>query len=154
MFPELPILIISKPNYAIVFKMKKFLIILFLAVFLGGWLFFYKIHRTPSAIEYTDITSTQLKTMLQNKDFYFINVHTPYQGEIEKTDAFIPYDQIDKNPNKLPEDKNAKIVLYCKSGRMSAIAAKRLIELGYTSVYNHILGMHDWQSKGYYLITN
>ena len=65
--------------------MKKFLIILSLAVFLGGWLYFYKIHRTPSAIEYTDITSTQLKTMLQKKDFYFINVHTPYEGEIEKT---------------------------------------------------------------------
>jgi len=85
-------------------RMKKFLIILSLAVFLGGWLYFYKIHRTPSAIEYTDITSTQLKTMLQKKDFYFINVHTPYEGEIEKTDAFIPYDRIDENLNKFPKD--------------------------------------------------
>jgi len=152
--PELPILKISKPNFAIVFKMKKFLIILFLAVFLGSWLYFYKIHQTPSAFEYTDITSDQLKTMLQNKDFYFVNVHTPYEGEIEKTDAFIPYDRIDENLNKFPKDKNAKIILYCKSGRMSAIAAKRLTELGYTNVYNHILGMHDWQSKGFSLKKN
>ena len=75
---------------------------------------------------YTDIDSIRLKAMLSNKDFYFINVHTPYQGEIEKTDAFIPYDQIDKNLNKLPKDKNAKIVLYCQSGRMSAIAERTM----------------------------
>lgn len=134
--------------------MAKYIYLLLFIVFLGGWLYFYKIHRIPTEIKYTDITSDQLKTMLQNKDFYFVNVHTPYAGEIEKTDAVIPYDQIDKNLNKLPKDKNAKIVLYCKSGRMSTIAAKHLTELGYTNVYNHILGMHDWQSKGYPLITN
>ncbi len=103
--------------------------------------------------QYQDINSDQLYTMLKNKDFYFVNVHIPYEGEIEKTDAFIPYDEIEKNFDKLPKDKNAKIVLYCRSGRMSAIAAKTLTGLGYTNVYNHILGMHDWQSKGYPLRT-
>ena len=82
-----------------------------------------------------------------------MNVHTPYEGEIEKTDAFIPYNEIDKNLDKLPKDRNAKIVLYCRSGRMSAEASQKLTELGYTNVYNQILGMHDWQSKGYPLIT-
>jgi len=139
--------------------MNKFLYfcLLIALVLTGVWLWLKG--NSQSAVNnkntpiYTDIDSIRLKAMLSNKDFYFINVHTPYQGEIEKTDAFIPYDQIDKNLNKLPKDKNAKIVLYCQSGRMSAIAAKRLTELGYTDVYNHILGMHDWQSKGYPLKT-
>lgn len=91
--------------------------------------------------------------MLKNKDFYMVNVHNPYEGEIEKTDAFISYDEIDKNLDKLPKDKNAKIVVYCRSGRMSAEASQKLTELGYTNVYNQILGMHDWQSKGYPLKT-
>ena len=129
--------------------MIKLFYLILLILFLAGWTYIYKIHRIPTEIKYTDIDSNQLKTMLTNKNFFFINVHTPYEGEIEKTDAFIPYDQIDQNLNKLPKNKNAKIVLYCKSGRMSAIVAKRLTELGYTNVYNHILGMHDWQSKGY-----
>ncbi len=116
----------------------------------------YKSHqnRFATPAKYTDITSDQLKEMLNNKDFYFVNVHTPYEGEIEKTDAFIPYNEIDKNLDKLPKDKNAKIILYCRSGRMSAEAAQKLITLGYTNVYNQTLGMHDWQSKGYKLINN
>ncbi|OGG03844.1 hypothetical protein A2W14_04865 [Candidatus Gottesmanbacteria bacterium RBG_16_37_8] len=134
--------------------MNKIVYITLLSLFLGGWLYIYKIHRIPTEIKYTDITSNQLKTMLQKKDFYFVNVHVPYEGEIEKTDAFIPYNEIEKNLEKLPKDKNAKIVLYCRSGRMSTIAAKRLTELGYTNIGNLLLGMHDWQSKGYSLLKN
>lgn len=144
--------------------MTKYIYIILIVLFIFGWLYIYKIHQTQifntqdknvtAQQKYTDIISDQLYEMLKNKDFYFINVHTPYEGEIEKTDAFIPYDQIDKNLNKLPKDKNTKIVLYCRSGRMSAIAAQKLVDLGYTNVYNHILGMHDWQSKGYPLKTN
>ncbi len=100
----------------------------------------------------TDINSDELKAMLDRKDFAFINVHIPYEGEIANTDAFIPYDQIEKNLDKLPKDKNAKIVLYCRSGRMSAIAGETLVKLGYTNVFNHTGGMVDWQAKNYPLL--
>jgi hypothetical protein len=59
---------------------------------------------------YTNITPQQLKTMLEHKDFVFVNTHIPYEGEIEPTDAFVPYDALDENLGKLPADKNAKIV--------------------------------------------
>jgi rhodanese-related sulfurtransferase len=68
---------------------------------------------------YTNVSVTQLKAMLDKKDFAFVNVHIPYEGEIAKTDAFVPYNEIEKNLDKLPADKNAKVVLYCRSGRMS-----------------------------------
>jgi len=38
--------------------------------------------------------------------------------------------------NNAEIDKNAKIIVYCRSGARSANAANRLIELGYTSVYD------------------
>ncbi len=101
---------------------------------------------------YENIDSTTLQKMLLNKDFFFVNVHIPYEGEIEKTDVFIPYDKISDNLDKFPKDKMAKIVLYCRSGRMSKIAAEKLTALGYKNVYNLIAGMNDWQSKGYPLI--
>ena len=130
--------------------MRRYLYIIITLAFLSvGLLSVYKNRNVSQAQKYTNITSGQLYEMLKNKDFYFVNVHIPYEGEIEGTDAFIPYDEIAQNLDKLPEDKSAKIVLYCRSGKMSEIAAQELSDLGYTNVYNHQFGMHDWQSKGY-----
>jgi len=101
---------------------------------------------------YHNIVSEQLWTMLQKKDFVLINVHIPYEGEVPQTDLFIPYNDIDRNLDKLPKDKATKIVLYCRSGRMSAIAAETLVKLGYTNVWNLKEGMNEWLQKGYPLL--
>ena len=93
--------------------------------------------------------------MLSNKNpaspaggFTFINVHAPYEGEIEKTDAFIAYDKIIENSNLLPKDKNAPIILYCKTGRMSAEALETVKKLGYTNVKHLAGGMDNWEKAG------
>lgn len=97
---------------------------------------------------YTDISVPELQTMLANKDFTFVNVHIPFEGNIAKTDLSIPYDQIDQKLDQLPADKNAKLVLYCRSGRMSTIAAKTLVGLGYTNVWQLVGGMAAWEQAG------
>ncbi len=97
---------------------------------------------------FTNITAQELNAMLQHKDFVFVNTHIPYEGEIEPTDAFVPYDALDENLGKLPADKNAKIVLYCRSDRMSTIAAKELVKKGYTNLYNLQGGMVAWENAG------
>ena len=97
---------------------------------------------------FTTIGSPQLATMLKNKDFFFVNVHIPYQGEIEGTDAFIAYDRIDENLNELPSDKNEKIVLYCLGGPMSLVAAAELSRRGYTQVSHLHGGMFGWTKIG------
>lgn len=97
------------------------------------------------------VDSRWLVERLRTKDFTLINAHVPYDGEIEKTDAFIAYDTISVNSPVLPKDKNARIVVYCKTGRMSRIAAEKLASLGYTSVYDLSGGMDAWQSAGYTL---
>ena len=98
---------------------------------------------------YINISADELNTMLKNKDFVFINVHIPYAGNITGTDLSIPYDQIRQNLSQLPADKNAKIVLYCRSGRMSAIAAESLVKLGYMHIWNLKGGMDGWEQAGY-----
>jgi len=97
---------------------------------------------------YTDASVAELQAMLKNKDFTFVNVHIPFEGDIAGTDVSIPYNEIEQNLSKLPADKDAKIVLYCRSGRMSSIAAETLVGLGYTNVWNLKGGMVEWEKAG------
>lgn len=101
---------------------------------------------------YADISANELAAMLKNKDFPLINVHIPYDGEIRNTDLFIPFDEIGDNLDLLPADKNAEIVIYCRSGSMSATAANYLVKRGYTNVYNLKGGMKDWKETGHDLL--
>ena len=102
---------------------------------------------------YTDITPAQLAEMLKRKDLIFINTHIPYEGEIAQTDQFIPFEENGpQRVNEYPADKSAKIVLYCRSGRMSSIVAKELVQAGYTNVWNLDGGMIAWEKAGFELI--
>ena len=98
------------------------------------------------------LTAAQLATMLTKKDFFLVNVHIPYEGEVANTDAFIDYDTITDHLDKLPKDKNASIVLYCRGGGMSDIASRALVHLGYSQVSDLVGGMNGWKDAGFPLI--
>jgi phage shock protein E len=131
--------------------MKKIFFLLFTIVLLVGCQ-----SKPVSGIDvsvaggsYKNVEPKELNSMLKNKDFVLINVHIPFAGDIAKTDLSIPYDQIEQNLSQLPADKNAKILLYCRSGHMSQIAAEKLVSLGYTNIWNLKGGMNDWEQAGY-----
>jgi rhodanese-related sulfurtransferase len=102
---------------------------------------------TPVAVEHGDyrqITPSVLSDGLKSKNFTLVNVHVPYAGEIAQTDLFLQYDEISSHFDQLP-DKSAPIVLYCRSGRMSTIAAATLVNAGYTNVWDLAGGMDAWE---------
>lgn len=104
------------------------------------------------SVQFQTITAAELAEGLTNKDFALVNVHVPYEGEIAGTDLFVPYDQIAAHAGDLPSDKHKAIVLYCRSGRMSEIAATTLVHLGYSNVSHLANGMNGWTAAGFPLL--
>jgi rhodanese-related sulfurtransferase len=96
---------------------------------------------------WTQITPSELNTMLQTQDVFLVNVHVPYEGHIPGTDAFIPYDQIAGRVDSLPSD-TSKLVIYCRSGTTSAIAAQALITVGVSGFYELAGGYNAWIAAG------
>ncbi len=101
---------------------------------------------------YREISVAELQAMLENKDFVLINTHIPYEGDIPGTDASVPYNDVAGHLDLLPRDRGAKIVVYCLTGPMSRAAARELVALGFTNVYDMVGGMVAWQGAGLELV--
>jgi len=94
------------------------------------------------------ISADELNRVLQNADIFLVDVHTPQQRHIKGTDLFIPYDDVAKYQDKLPQDKNTPIYLYCEGGPMGNAAARSLYELGYRNLFNLEGGAKAWRKAG------
>lgn len=71
-----------------------------------------------------------------------------YQQEHVRQSVNIPYDEIAGRIAVFVPDRDARIVLYCRSGRRSAIAEQTLRQLGYRQIENRG-GLNDMQRGGY-----
>lgn len=89
----------------------------------------------------------QFASLLDDPAVTVINVHVPYDGELPDTDAFVAFDEIVDAP-ELPQDRDAPVALYCRSGSMSRQAAAALVDAGYTDVRDLQGGMNAWQDAG------
>ena len=90
-----------------------------------------------AAYSYEQITAEKAKALIDNETGYTIldaSTQDEYDaGHIEGAILIPEYDSEKQAPDKLP-DKEQLILVYCRSGRRSKIAAEALAELGYTNV--------------------
>lgn len=95
---------------------------------------------------YQTLTAAEAKAMLDgDEDIILLDVRTPEEfaegyipGAIQIADTELK----DQAPLQLP-DKDAKILVYCRSGRRSQASAALLAEMGYTQIYD-MGGIIDW----------
>lgn len=95
--------------------------------------------------EYHKITASEAKQMMADT-VTILDVRTESefdQGHISGAILIPDYDILEKAESKLT-DKNATILVYCRSGNRSETASKNLIKLGYTNVYD-FGGIIDWE---------
>jgi rhodanese-related sulfurtransferase len=66
----------------------------------------------------------------------------------------VGYDKFNlkKTLSKLPENKDTKIVVYCSLGIRSEVVADKLINAGYTNVYNLYGGIFEWKNNNFQVI--
>ncbi|MBI5356792.1 DUF1573 domain-containing protein [Candidatus Collierbacteria bacterium] len=96
----------------------------------------------PQLIEPADFSK-----LAKDENNFLLDVHVPEQTHIPGTKKFIPFDQIAENIDSLPADKNTPILVYCRSGNMSKIAAQKISELGYTNVYDLEGGLNGYKES-------
>ena len=101
--------------------------------------------RTMKA-EYRRIKPQDAKRVMDGDEPYILlDVRTAQEyreRRIEGATLIADTEIAAKAATELP-DKDALILAYCRSGRRSANAAKKLVSLGYTSVYD-FGGIVDW----------
>ena len=95
---------------------------------------------------YVNITAEEAKRIMDTEEGYIIlDVRTQEeydQGHIPGA-IVISYEEIKEKAEGALPDKNQLILVYCRSGRRSKIAAEALVELGYTNI-KEFGGILDW----------
>lgn len=97
-----------------------------------------------SESSYHKISAQEAKEMMESQDVIIVDVRTQAEyneGYIENA-ILIPNESISEAPRELP-DKNAIILVYCRSGKRSKEASDKLVSLGYTNIYD-FGGIIDW----------
>ena len=95
---------------------------------------------------YEQITAEEAKKIMDSGEEHII-LDTREQDEFDEGHIpgaiLIPYTEIEERSEEMLPDKNKLILVYCRSGRRSKIAAESLAKLGYTNI-KEFGGIIDW----------
>jgi len=93
-----------------------------------------------------NITAEEAKALMDTEEGYIIldvREQDEYDAGHIPGAILIPYTQIEDKADEMLPDKDQLILVYCRSGRRSKIAAEALAELGYTNI-REFGGIIDW----------
>lgn len=104
--------------------------------------------------EISEIDVLKVEILSKHKSHLIIDIREPseyaqgyIEGAINVPRGVLEFRTDPSYPGSIPSlyDKSAEIVLYCRSGARSALAAKSLIELGYKAVASMAGGYLAWE---------
>ena len=98
----------------------------------------------------TTITPEEVKTRLdKGETLHLIDVREPYENdEFNIGGKLLPLGEIQSMQiEDIEHLKNEEVILYCRSGNRSGIAARFLDQLGFKNTKNLVGGMLAWIDK-------
>ncbi|MCZ2483728.1 rhodanese-like domain-containing protein [Aquirufa nivalisilvae] len=98
-----------------------------------------------------DITIEELKERMDNNEaLHIIDVREEHEfDEFNIGAQLIPLGELPERMDEIEADKDAEIIVHCRSGARSGRAKEYLSSEGYSKVRNLIGGMLAWQAAGY-----
>ena len=95
---------------------------------------------------YEQITAEEAKKIMDSGEEHII-LDVREQDEFDAGHIpgaiLLPYTEIEYKAEEMIPDKDKQILVYCRSGRRSKIAAEALVNLGYTNI-KEFGGIIDW----------
>ena len=123
--------------------MKYLIWILLTALLLTGC---GQLNNNDREAVYVNITAQEAKQIMDSQEGYMIldvREQDEYDAGHIPGAILIPYTQIEEKAAAMLPDQDQLILVYCRSGRRSKIAAETLVELGYNNI-KEFGGIIDW----------
>ena len=123
--------------------MKKLILLLLAVILLTAC---GKDKENDQGAVYVNITAEEAKQIMDSEEGYIIlDVRTQeeYDGGHIPGAIVISHEEIAEKAEEVLTDKDQLILVYCRSGRRSKLAAEALVELGYTNI-KEFGGIIDW----------
>lgn len=97
-------------------------------------------------IDYIHIDQEEARRMMNDEEVIILDVRTneEYLEEHIVDAILLPYDTISNRAEEMLLDKDATILVYCRSGNRSKIACEYLVDLGYKNIYE-MGGINTWE---------
>ena len=94
---------------------------------------------------YHKITAQEAKKMMDEKKVTVVDVRTSdeYAQQHIPGAILVPNETIESDPPELLPDKDAVILVHCRTGIRSKDASDKLVQLGYKNIYD-FGGISDW----------
>lgn len=101
--------------------------------------------QASSAAAYRKITAAEAKSMMDRGGVTVVDVRRAdeYAEKHIPGAVLVPNESIGSEPPALLPDKNAVLLVHCRTGVRSRQASLKLVSLGYTNVYD-FGGIVDW----------
>ena len=102
--------------------------------------------ENPQEAKYMNITAAEAKEIMDSQEGYVI-LDTRTREEYDESHIpgaiLISHDEVLEKAEGILTDKTQLILVYCRSGRRSKLAAEDLVKLGYTNI-KEFGGIIDW----------
>ena len=105
--------------------------------------------ENPTTRTMHEVEATTLKVWMERGEAILIDVREPPEFATEHIPGarLLPLSTFD--PTRVPQEAGKKVVLHCVMGMRSAQAGQKLLDAGYTTVYNFRGGVQAWKEAGY-----